>query len=225
MLSAEDLTKIRTKFPLFANTQSELVKEVSTAGQLLSFSPGQIIFSEGDSCSALALVVEGEVRVYKQGESGREITLYRLGPGESCILTASCILNEESFPALAVVEKPSLALVVPAVSLRAWMERFPAWREFVFRLITRRLGNVISVVEEVAFRRMDERLAEYLQKRLTRTGSELHITHQEIADELGTAREVVSRLLKDFEEEDIVMVERGLIRLKNRELLLSMFGD
>ncbi|MFQ6613299.1 MAG: Crp/Fnr family transcriptional regulator, partial [Fidelibacterota bacterium] len=180
MISADQLGLLKKLFPFFSDPDSDLTREMMNVGQLHSFVPGQIIFTEGDQCTALALVVEGEIRVYKQGESGREITLYRLESGESCILTASCILNEESFPALAVVEKPSTALIIPSGYIRSWMSRYPAWRDFVFRLISRRLGNIISVVEEVTFRRMDQRLAEYLLHNFTHQGKALSRTHQDI---------------------------------------------
>ncbi|NOZ74301.1 MAG: Crp/Fnr family transcriptional regulator [FCB group bacterium] len=225
MISAEQLTLLKDPFPFFSDPHANLTLEMMAVGQLHSFTPGQIIFTEGDECTALALVVEGEIRVYKQGESGREITLYRLESGESCILTASCILNEESFPALAVVEKPSTALIIPANYIRAWMSRYPAWQDFVFRLISRRLGNIISVVEEVTFRRMDQRLAEYLGQNFTQKGSALSMTHQDIADELGTAREVISRLLKEFEQSRIVELQRGLIRLIDRKRLTRLASE
>ncbi len=225
MISADQLTLLQKEFSFFSDPDSDLTREMMNVGHLQSFSPGQIIFSEGDECTTLALVVEGEIRVYKQGESGREITLYRLGPGESCILTASCILNQESFPALAVVEKPSQALLVPSFHFRDWMTRYPVWQDFVFRLISLRLGNIIAVVEEVTFRRMDQRLAEYLRHRFSGHGKELRITHQDIADDLGTAREVVSRLLKEFEQGQVVELQRGLIRLLDKEALARLIAE
>lgn len=164
-------------------------------------------------CSHLALVVEGYARVYKLSENGREITLYRVGPGESCILTASCIISGKPFPAFAVCETPIEALVIHTAEVMRWTSEFSVWRDFLFGLISERLGNVISVVEEIAFRRVDRRLASYLLQRGSSDG--IAITHQAIASDLGTSREVVSRILKDFEHQGLISVSRGHVRLSD----------
>jgi len=168
-------------------------------------------------CGHLALVTEGVARVYKLGENGREITLYRISGGESCILTASCIISGRPFPAFAVCEEPIEALVISSPAVKRWTNEFPAWRDYLFGLIGDRLGDVISVVEEIAFRRVDRRLAHYLLQRLEPTASDsLNITHQAIASDLGTSREVVSRILKDFEHQGLISVSRGSVCLKDR---------
>ncbi len=175
---------------------------------------GATICWEGDTCSHLAIVLSGLVRVYKIGENGREITLYRIEENDSCILTASCILSQIRFPAIAVVEEPVRAVLIPAPIVRAWTEQYVVWRDYIFSLLSRRLADVITTVEEVAFRRVDVRVAEFLLK-LAGTQSPIRITHQEIAFELGTAREVVSRILKDFERERIISLSRGAISIDN----------
>ena len=174
---------------------------------------GQPICDQGMQCSHLALVIEGSARVYKLSENGREITLYRVGPGESCILTASCIISGKPFPAFAVCETPIRALVIHTAEVMRWTNGFSVWRDFLFSLISERLGDVISVVEEIAFRRVDRRLAGYLLQRGTADG--ITVTHQAIASDLGTSREVVSRILKDFEHRGLISVSRGHIRLSD----------
>lgn len=188
------------------------------------FPAGQIICWEGDVCAQLAIVLSGIVRVYKIGESGREITLYRIEEGESCILTASCIFSQIRFPALAVVEKEVRAALIPAPILREWIEKYDVWRQYVFGLMSKRLAGVIATVEEVAFRRVDIRIAEFLA-RLAETQENIPITHQEIAYELGTAREVVSRILKDFEREKLISLSRGSITIQNRPALLEKINS
>lgn len=182
-------------------------------GRALRLDPGQFVCMQGQGCSHLALVLDGTVRVYKSGESGREITLYRVERGESCILTASCILNERPFPAYAVTETQVAACMIPASTFQRWVEAYREWQQYVFDLMARRLEAVIEVVEEVAFRRLDARLADYL---LGEAGDEpqdavIHATHEAIAAELGSSREVVSRLLKDFEREGLVGLSRGAV--------------
>jgi CRP/FNR family transcriptional regulator len=120
------------------------------------------VFVEGDQAEAIALLISGVVRVYKIGETGWEITLYRFGNGESCILTANAILSRRSFPVITTVEKEAEAVMVPADAFREWVKRHDLWREFVFDLLSERLSTVIAVVDEVAFQRMDGRVASLL---------------------------------------------------------------
>jgi CRP/FNR family transcriptional regulator len=181
---------------------------------------GQYICWEGDVCAQLAVVLSGTVRVYKIGESGREITLYRIEENDSCILTASCILSQIRFPALAVVEREVRAALIPAPILREWIKKYDVWRVYVFELMSKRLADVIATVEEIAFRRVDIRIAEFLI-RLAEKQEHIVITHQEIAYELGTAREVVSRILKDFERANIISLSRGAIIVQNKQALLE----
>lgn len=181
---------------------------------------GATICWEGDRCQQLAIVLSGSVRVYKVGENGRELTLYRIEANESCVLTASCILSQTHFPALAVTETAVRAALIPAPILRQWTEQHDIWREYVFGLMAQRLVSVITTVEEVTFRRVDARIAAFLHQH-ARTNQTLTITHQEIASELGTAREVVSRILKDYEREQIVALSRGTITILNPHTLLA----
>jgi CRP/FNR family transcriptional regulator, anaerobic regulatory protein len=186
----------------------------------------QPICNQGDQCGHLALLLQGTARVYKLGESGREITLYRIGPGESCILTASCIISGKPFPAIAVCETPIEALVISLGEVRRWTDLYPVWRNYIFSLISDRLGDVISVVEEIAFRRVDRRLASYLlQHSITAPTGEIRITHQAIASDLGTSREVVSRILKDFEHQGLISVTRGSIHLNDRSGLADKTNE
>ena len=177
---------------------------------------GATVCWEGDHCQQLAIVLSGTVRVYKVGENGRELTLYRLEASESCVLTASCILSNSYFPALAVTETAVRAALIPAPILRRWTEQYDIWREYVFGLMAQRLASVITTVEEIAFRRVDVRIAAFLDQHSNDT---LTITHHEISAELGTAREVVSRILKDYERERIIALSRGTITILNRPAL------
>jgi CRP/FNR family transcriptional regulator len=164
-------------------------------------------------------VLDGTARVYKLGENGREITLYRIGHGESCILTASCIISHAEFPAFAVCEEAVEAVVIPANEIRQWIAQSAIWRNYVFGLVAQRMGDIISLVEEVVFRRMDRRIADYLLQRFKPKQSKIEITHQMIASDLGTSREVVSRILKDFESQGLILVARGAVELLSETLL------
>lgn len=187
-----------------------------------SVAVGSPICDQGMQCQHLALIVSGTARVYKLGESGREITLYRIGAGESCILTASCIVSRSPFPAFAVCEEKIEALVIHAGKVRQWTDEFPAWRNHLFNLISDRLGDVISVIEEIAFRRVDRRLADYLMLRSRGDNQDsIKITHQAIASDLGTSREVISRILKDFAHQGLIAVSRGQLQITDLQGLAN----
>ncbi len=160
------------------------------------------------------------VRVYKIGETGREITLYRFGNGSSCILTANAILSHKTFPAVATVEQDAEAVMIPANVFRDWVKRYDLWREFVFDLLSDRLSTVMAVIDEVAFQRMDRRVASLLLER-AKYQNPLRITHQEIAAELGSSREVISRLLEDFVSEESIRSGRGTVEVLDFDLLES----
>lgn len=192
------------------------------AASVVHLDKPQSICHEGMSCTHLALVISGTARIYKLGENGREITLYRIGRGESCILTASCIISNTPFPAIAVCEEALEAVLIPTAEAQNWMSRFPAWQEYLFGLVSERLAEVIAVVEEIAFRRVDHRLAAYLLKRAESNGNRaIKVTHQEIASDLGTSREVISRILKDFESRQMINANRGSIDLLDTRALRS----
>lgn len=197
-------------FPLFRHSAG-LPAELLSVSHYKIF-PGEVlIYSEGDPCSAIAFFLSGEIRVYKAGSSGREITLYEIGRGETCILNASCILAGMSYPANAVTIRGGEMLLVPAGDFRRLIGKYETMRDFVFTLLSRRLTSVMTLIEEVAFGKMDVRLLDYIKEKSD--NGKLVATHQKIADDLGTSREVVSRLLKDFEREEKVILSRNLIQL------------
>jgi CRP/FNR family transcriptional regulator len=207
------MAQFKSLFPELGQDR-QLVQALKATGTQVRLSAGQHICMEGSTCSHLAFVLSGTGRIYKLSETGREITLYRVESGECCILTLSCIISGKRFPAFAVSESELQAIIVPAASIQQWMEDSRLWRRYAWNLIAERLGEVISLVEEVTFRRMDERLAFYLnQHDLFPLGKQKRITHQQIAAELGTSREVISRLLKDQEEQGIVELGRGWLKL------------
>ncbi len=193
------------------------------AAQLRHMAAHQFMAMEGDPCQALPLVLSGRARVYTMGDQGREITLYRLAPGESCILTASCILSDRAFPAFARTDCDADVLLVPSGTVRRWMDQYPAWRQFVFQLIAQRLTSVIETVDAVAFQRLDVRLAAYLADQIQATeGDAISVTHKAIASELGSSRAVISRQLKAFEQKGLVTLGRGVVTVRNEAALGRM---
>jgi len=212
MLDKQQYGRISRAVPLLQQAEPQLVREFQQAAFFARIPAGHDVFLEGDRVDAIALLISGVVRVYKIGETGRELTLYRFGNGQSCILTANAILNQKTFPAVATVEKDAEAVMIPADTFRDWIGRYELWRDFLFDLLSQRLSSVMEIVDEVAFRRMDARVAALLLDR-SRAGEPIRLTHQEIAAELGTSREVVSRLLEDFTEQDLIRLGRGQVEV------------
>lgn len=203
--------RLLAAFPIFADGPDALVDELLAAGRVASFPAGMQVYMEGDSCGAIAFLFTGDIRVFKTAESGREITLYDIGPGETCILNASCIMTGEPYPANATAVEGGEMLLVTAPEFKRLISRYEPMMDFVFGVLGRRLTGVIMLVEEVAFGRMDERLMDYLVEKSE--DGRLASTHQKIADDLGTSREVVSRLLKEFERRGGIKLARNMIEI------------
>lgn len=221
MITQDQIKHISLALPILRQANTQLIREFQQAAFLSKIPKGYDVFLEGDQVDAIALLISGVVRVYKIGETGREITLYRFGNGQSCILTANAILSQKTFPAIATVEKEAQAVMIPADIFRNWVMRYDLWREFVFELLSQRLSTVMAIVDEIAFRRMDARVASLLLAR-AQAQNPLRITHQEIASELGSSREVISRLLEDFSERELIRSGRGEIEILDREGLGSL---
>jgi len=222
MISREQYSHLVRVLPILKQADDRLEREFQREAFFARIPAGRDVFVEGDRVDAIALLVSGVVRVYKIGETGREITLYRFGLGESCILTANAILVQQSFPAIATVEKEAEAVMIPAGTFRDWVRRYDLWRGFVFDLLSHRLSIMLAIVDEVAFQRMDSRLANFLHNR-SQVENPLRITHQEIAAELGSSREVISRLLEDFANRGWVLLSRGTVEISDLESLRDSF--
>lgn len=205
--------------PFLADPTTPVAREFIRHATRARFPAGMTVFTEGDVCSALTIVLSGAVRVFQIGETGREITLYRFAEGESCILTANCILSQQEFPAIAVVERQVDAFVIPHDVFSDWMNQFQPWRTYVFHLLAQRLATVMAVIDEVAFRRMDVRIAEFLLRQSSPEQPIIGLTHQQIASELGTSREVVSRILADFADSGLLQSARGSVTIVDRNAM------
>jgi CRP/FNR family transcriptional regulator len=220
MINSVQFEHATKSLPILQQADAAFRREFQQAAFYAHIPAGRDVFLEGDRVEAIALLISGVVRVYKIGETGREITLYRFGNGSSCILTANAILSYKTFPAVATVEQEAEAVMIPADTFRDWVKRHDLWREFVFDLLSQRLSTVMAVIDEVAFQRMDRRVASLLLEH-AKNQNPLRITHQEIAAELGSSREVISRLLEDFVSEGSIRSGRGTVEVLDFELLES----
>lgn len=186
--------------------------------QRISLPEGAVVFSPGSACAGWILLQAGSVRVFMTSSTGREIMLYRVSAGESCVLTTSCLLGDELYAATGVTETQTRALVVPAAAVMELIRRSETFRRTVFHGFGHRIADILQKMEEAVFHRVDTRLAALLLDRAGEAG-QLSATQSELASELGSAREVVSRQLGKWASQGLLERERGSIRLLKPEKL------
>lgn len=179
---------------------------------------GETFYREGEMCRHFAFVGQGNIRVFKTARSGREMTLYHVQDREPCLVNLLCLFLGRPAMASAVVEASTRAVIFDGAVFRNWLDNYAVVRHFVFEAMARRLGEVMTLVEEIAFAKMDRRVAGLLLRRFSRDPA-FAATHEELAAELGTAREVVSRLLKEFERMGAISMTRGRLELRNASCL------
>jgi CRP/FNR family transcriptional regulator len=179
--------------------------------QVMRLPEGTVIFGPGKSPENMLLLLEGTVRVQQLAENGREVVLYRVTAGESCVMTTACMLAYEDYAAEGIAETDIVAAAIPRTVFDDLLATSKAFRTFVFTAYSRRMTDLFHVIEDIAFRRMDIRLAETITKRAE--DGALRATHAQLAAELGTAREVISRQLAEFQRRGWVELGRGTIQV------------
>lgn len=206
-----------------AKLESEAQALIACAMRPLNLVRGAGVFAAGDSASNYLMVKSGSVRVSVTTEEGREITLYHVEPGQTCVLTTSCLLSGVEYDAEAVAETDTEAVILPKPAFEQLLAISPKFRQFVFSSYGDRLHTLIALVQEITARKLDRKLARFLCKR-EEQGS-VNLTHQVIATELNTAREVVTRLLNDFAARGWLQLSRGRVSLADRTALETYAGE
>ena len=194
---------------------SPLIREkLADIGFAKTFSEGEVILNENAYIKAIPIVTTGSIRVMRTDEDGREILLYYIKVGESCIMSFLGGLHQDTSKVKAIAEEETEILFIPIDKVSLLIKEFPEWLDYIFRLYHKRFEELLEVVNAVAFKKMDERLLNFIKKKCEITKSQtLYVTHEQLANELGTARVVVSRLLKQMEEEGLVKLGRNKISL------------
>jgi CRP/FNR family transcriptional regulator len=186
--------------------------------QTVEFPADKVLFSEASPCSNFMWLMDGSVRVYKNSEEGREVTIYRVSPGELCLLSLNSMLDGNSYPASAKTDTIIKGLMISAKQFSELMENSRGFRDYVLLALIERLSDVMTLLSDVVFRRLDLRLACLLGQQFERSrGEPLEITHAQLACELGTTREVISRILKEFERQECIYLSRGQIHLISQD--------
>ena len=209
------------QFPFFSGLPVPQLERILGEAQLLRAPAGSVLFDARQPCRGFPLLLEGSVRVAKTSPNGREIQLYRVEPGQGCILSGGCLLGQTDYTATAVAERDTLLLSLPPPLFHELMLQFEPFRGFVFGMYSERLAEVMELVEEVAFHRLDARLAQLLIHR----GPLVQATHQKLAGDLGSVREIVSRLLRSFEERGWVRLERERITVLDPKALSALVAE
>lgn len=194
--------------------QPQFNKEVYETGNVEFFPAGSIILNANAYIKTIPIVLKGSIKVIKTDEEGREILLYYIRPGESCIMSFLAGIHHETSKIKAVVEEDVEVLLIPVNKASDWIKKFPEWTDFIFNLYHKRFEELLEVVNSVAFQKLDVRLFHLLkQKSVLFQSKELTVTHQQLADELGITREAVSRTLKQMENEQQISLSRNKISL------------
>lgn len=212
-----------TRLAGLTGLDSALRADLVRRSRFVRLSAGCTAFAAGQEAANLLFVLSGTVRVSQTSESGREVVLYRVEAGESCIMTAACLMGDAPYLAEGIAETDVEAVAIPRAVFDDLAARSAAFRAFVFAAYAQRMLDLFQIVDEVAFGRVDIRLAQRLIA-LARGADVLHITHQQLAAELGTAREVISRQLQDFQRRGWVSQARGMISLADPAALAGLAG-
>lgn len=215
------LDHLTRHYPALARLPAGLLQLVRSSVSPFSAPAGHRVFDEHGPCRDVPLLTEGSVRVSRFSPDGREILLYRVGPGDLCVLTVGCVLGHATYPAAGRVESDASGYLLPGPTFVELLARDDGFRRAVFEVFSRRLAETMELVDLVTFQRLDRRLARVL---LT-GGASVEKTHQALADELGSVREIVSRILKGFEAEGAVRLGRGHVEIADREVLRRIAGD
>jgi CRP/FNR family transcriptional regulator len=210
---------LSSTIPFFEKASSEINLEFENNVLFKKIPKGQFIAMEGDNCTYLPIVKSGKVRVYKLSKNGNEMTLYRINPGESCILTISCLLTNKDFPAIAFTENDSELYLVNANVVKTWISKYEIWRDYILDYLSSIILKVLTLLENTTFNRTETRVIDFLISHSEHNNKYLKFTHQHIASEIGTSREVVSRILKELESEKLIKLSRGSIVILQKEVL------
>lgn len=215
MLNQEATSRLLQQYSMLRELPAAKLEALLAQASLVHLPAGTMVFDENQPCQGFPLLLSGSIHVIKSAISGRELQLYSVNPGESCILTSSCLLGHANYQARGVAKHDTELVVIPPSSFKELLSEHAEFRDYIFSLFSERLTDLMSLVSAVAFQKLDQRLASLLTQR----PSPIHTTHQALADELGSAREIVSRLLKGFSDQGWVKLSREQIEITDLDAL------
>lgn len=197
---------------LFPQFEPELISIMEQESSFKSYKAGDIIMRRGQYIRSTVLVLAGRVKIYRENEEGGEFLMYYLQPGEACAVSMICAVQSEASEVMARAEEDTELLMLPIQLMDELMNKYKSWYQFVIRTYRSRFDELLTVIDNIAFRNMDERLEFYLQRHMQATGkNQIELSHQQIAEDLNSSREVISRLLKKMEQRGLVRLHRNMI--------------
>jgi len=200
--------KLKTYF------ESALVDDIIESGKYQLVKEGDVLIDYGKNIRSMPIILSGNIKVMRQDEDGREILLYYLGSSESCAMAYTCCMESRQSEIKAIAEDNVELLAIPQKKLDEWLIKYPSWRSYIFSSFTQRFNEMLKSIDSIAFGKLDERLVSYLKNKVKITGkSAIQLTHNQIAEELGTTRVVISRLLKKLENDGKLLLYRNEIKL------------
>jgi len=209
-------SEVLQRYPELAELGLESTLATSGAAAM-AVEPGTVLFSEDARCAGFPLLLDGEVRVFRSSSEGRQLELYRVVPGELCLASSASLFRSQPMAATAIATRATRLVLIPPPVFEQWLA-LPAFRNFVMGMFADRMADLASLIDAIAFRRLDQRLAAALLGR----GPDLSVTHQALADELGTVREIVTRLLRRFERDGWIELGRERIRIVDSAALRAL---
>jgi CRP/FNR family transcriptional regulator len=210
------MQSLHTLFPSF---DKELLTEIESAAEIKEVKAGEILMRKGQYIKNTMVVLKGSIKIYRDDDEGGEFFMYNLYPRQACAISMTCSVNSEKSEITAIASEDSTLLIVPIRMMEKWMSEYKSWYEFVVKTYRDRFEELLVMVDQIAFRSMDERLEFYL-KRQSKDGSlrVINLSHQQIATDLNSTREVISRLLKKMEQRNLIKLSRNAIELEPKML-------
>jgi CRP/FNR family transcriptional regulator len=215
MINSEQIKQLEEHFPIITRLNQDQRKLLYMQGQMVDLPASQMLMQQNQQCQFIPLVLSGVLRVYKLSANGREMTLFRTGAGETCLVSIACQLRKEEFPALAQVEEDARIFMMPMYLYHDLLDKLPAWKDFLIMTLYGHLTETMETLEAVTFDRTDHRLISWLLDQTGGNPGVIKTTHEAIAVEIGTAREVISRLLGEFKSQNTLALGRGRIEIIN----------
>jgi CRP/FNR family transcriptional regulator len=199
-------------FPLL--TDPALLREIGQVGKIMNFKGGDVIMDYGSYIRLVPLVVKGAIKVLREDDEGNELFLYYLQEGDTCPASFTCCLSSKRSFIKTIAEEDTMVLALPVKEVDEWISKFRNWKDFIMMAYDHRIMELVQTIDSIAFMRMDERLAKYLEEKAAATGMKvITSTHQEIAWDLNASREAISRLLKQLEKRGVIQLGRNRITL------------
>jgi CRP/FNR family transcriptional regulator len=211
-MTSVSVSEIMQQFPLF---DEMLAKFIHQNGECKNYASGDVMMKPGQFFKYAMLIVSGRVKLFREGEEGEEFFMYYLDPGNACALSMLCMARNQSSTLMAMALEETAVIMIPVKFMDTMMKNFPSWYHFVIETYRSRFEELLTVVDQIAFKNMDERLVWYLKRQSSALGKNLLLTHQQIAEDLNSSREVISRLLKKMEKNGMISMERNIIHWLN----------